>query len=296
MIDDKTLARIHRLTAEFSAGVTQENAVNNDAARQHEAFLDSCRTAVEYYENGVSPAHFDYAIFVARFGERKLRVLDIGVGQGESSVFLAVRGHSVVAVEPSIGYCRLIAAAAEKFELDVTPILTVGEEIDRIGENVFDVVAFNASLHHCDDPARALRNAFHVLKSGGVIFLCSELQLHPWVRKGHWYERLKTHPVEMGHYGGNEHAYYSWEYHKMLRDAGFIGVTIEPLALALDPLRHIEIGITGRVQGKRIWNEWKTLSRTIWYIFAAKIIRFRSVFNILCGASLLPAQFHAIKP
>ena len=95
------------------------------------------------------------------------------------------------------------------------------------------------TLHHCDDPMKSLRNAFHALKPAGKIFLCSELQLHPWVRKDSWYRRLETNPVEMGHYGGNEHAYYSWEYRKMLRHAGFVNIRMTPLALSLDPLRHI---------------------------------------------------------
>lgn len=296
MINERALARIRKVTKNFSEGVARENLVNDDSASRQEAFLESCCTAADYFEQGVSPAYFDYSNFLARFKGRKLRILDVGVGQGESSVFLATRGHSVVAIEPSLGFCHLIASAAEKFRLDITPIVAVGEEIDRIGETDFDVVAFNSSLHHCDEPLKALSNARQVLKPGGYIFLCSELQLHPWVRKRQWYRRLETNPIVMGHYGGNEHAYYSWEYLGMLRRAGFAGIEMEPLALTLDPLRHIEIGLAARVQGKRVWSEWKALSRSIWYIALARLIRFKPLFKLLCRISIIPAQFRAIKP
>ena len=80
---------------------------------------------------------------------------------------------------------------------------------------------FNASLHHCDDPIRALSHCYESLNKGGVLFLVNENFIRPWMTKARFYHLMETRPEAMGNYGGNEHTFYNWEYIQMLRKSKF---------------------------------------------------------------------------
>lgn len=149
------------------------------------------------------------------------RVLDIGVGGGQSSLYLAARGYRVTAVEPSRGLCRLVESLALAYRLPLEVVHCAAEYLDRLPACDFDACVFNASLHHCDDPAAALRNCYALLRPGGRIFLLNEpiLRLH-W-SKARFARLLRERPQDLAHYGGNEHTYYYHEYVRMLRQAGF---------------------------------------------------------------------------
>jgi SAM-dependent methyltransferase len=149
------------------------------------------------------------------------RLLDIGVGFGNSSLYLAAEGYAVSAVEPSEGMCDVIQTRAKKYDLGMDIYNVTGEALDRLPVNGFDACAFNASFHHCDDPMAALRNCRTLLRPGGQLFLLNEPVLQFYRSKAKFYRQLEEHPEEMGHYGGNEHIYYHGEYLRMLRDAGF---------------------------------------------------------------------------
>jgi SAM-dependent methyltransferase len=149
------------------------------------------------------------------------RFLDIGVGFGNSSLFLAAEGYAVSAVEPSEGMCEVIEARAKKYDLEMDIYSVTGESLDRLPVGDFDACAFNASFHHCDDPMAALRNCHQLLRPGGQLFLLNEPVLQFYRSKAKFYRQLEENPEEMGHYGGNEHIYYHGEYMRMLKEAGF---------------------------------------------------------------------------
>jgi len=277
----------------FSLGVQQEAQINDETARRHLSFLNQCNTYSDYYNSGESLAPPEYENFFAN--KSTLKVLDIGVGRGESSVFLASKGHHVYCVEPSKGFCDLIRAASEKFKLNIHTYQTVAEDLDKISEKNFDVAIFNASLHHCDDPHKALKNVYDLLKNNGQVYLIFETHLRPWISKKWWYHKMQTSPVSMGHYGGNEHAYYNWEYKNMLKKAGYKSISCSPSFLFKDPLTRIENGLRTRINGKRMWGLGDTLSRMLFYLFVSKIVCYKPLFSIMSRASLVQTQFSGVK-
>lgn len=149
------------------------------------------------------------------------RIVDIGVGFGHSSLFMAAKGYAVSAVEPSVGMCEVIEQRAQKYGLALDIYSVTAESLDRMPARDFDACAFNASFHHCDDPLLALRNCHKLLRPGGKIFLLNEPILQFYRSKAKFYRMLEENPDEIGHYGGNEHIYYHHEYLRMLREAGF---------------------------------------------------------------------------
>jgi SAM-dependent methyltransferase len=287
---------IQFVSTKYSDGVSKENEATKGGAVARLAGIHSCNSIDEYLASGNSVAPKEYETFISRWPGKKLKILDIGVGSGESSVFLATRGHDVFAVEPSADLCQTISAVAKKFSLPIHPICAVAEDLDKLKEREFDLVLFNSSLHHCDDPVHALINARNLLNDGGTIFLCAETQLKPWVSKERWRYQLETFPEKWGHYGGNEHAYHSWEYAKMLKQAGFTKIKRQPSAQFLDPVYRVEFDFKHyRHGGPQRLTRKTLLARVFYYCLMDRLARTPPLFSILASISLMPCQFSARK-
>ncbi len=106
--------------------------------------------------------------------KKKLKILDIGFGRGESSLYLREQGHSLYALEPSALNCSLLSRASEKYNLPIQIFQGTAEGIDSIEEKKFDLFIFKLSLHHCDHPIQALRNCKQVLHSEGKVIAVNE--------------------------------------------------------------------------------------------------------------------------
>ncbi|MBS1970390.1 MAG: class I SAM-dependent methyltransferase [Bdellovibrionales bacterium] len=292
MVNSEIDHQIKYLSQRFSAGVARENEANASFAKDHSFFVENCKSPMEYYEDGVSNAYIEYPEFLKQYPGKKLKILDIGVGRGESSVYLASLGHQVFSIEPSKDFCRLIAQIKNKFSLNITPVCSVAEEMGQLNESNFDLVIFNSSLHHCDNPDIALHQAYLMLKPNGKVFLSSEIQLKPWVNKSAWYRRLETHPEEMGHYGGNEHAYFNWEYSRMLKGAGFQKVDTFPSVQFLRPLVRIALELkSDRYNPLKGTAGFKYFLRIMYYFAASVVANNHWLFQPLAKLSLLPGQY-----
>lgn len=286
-------SKVISIGKDFSEGVAKENIVNAVFAQEHFDFAKQCSSAESYYADGPSTAYMEYPHILRSLDQKRLKILDIGVGRGESSVYLASKGHQVFSVEPCLEFCYLIEFVSRKFNLDIMPICTVGEMLDKLGEKDFDIVIFNSSLHHCDEPALALNNVRSLLKPGGSIFLCSETQLKLWVSKKKWYELLNKYPEQFGHYGGNEHAYYNWEYVGMLKTAGFTGVQILPSMQFLSPILRISLDFkkNNNAYTKKPENEWKYFIRIAYYYVMLLLTRNTFSFRLFSKWSLIPGHY-----
>ncbi len=217
---------IHRISYAVSAGLQAELEAHqlciDDGALGR--FLEKYPSREDLVSGFLAePAGQQYADAIRSLPAGQ-RILDIGVGFGNSSLFLAAQGYAVAAVEPSEGMCEIIEKRAQKYDLELDIYSVTGESLDRLPVADFDACAFNASFHHCDDPMAALRNCHRLLRPGGKMFLLNEPVLQLYKSKAKFYRQLRENPEEMGHYGGNEHIYYHHEYLRMLKDAGFRNV------------------------------------------------------------------------
>ncbi|MGJ5621539.1 class I SAM-dependent methyltransferase [Sulfitobacter sp. MF3-043] len=98
-----------------------------------------------------APTQIFVDFFAAQSG-KKLRVLDIGCGQGRDAIFIGRAGHSVVAVDLSpSGICDLNAVSNEE-NLDVLGIVADITEFEP--EGLFDVVLIDRTLHMLAEPDR----------------------------------------------------------------------------------------------------------------------------------------------
>lgn len=158
----------------------------------------------------------------------KGRVLDVGVGYGLTSAYLALKGFDVTCVEPSLKQCEDMEKNFARLGIKALIANATGESLDKIA-GPFDGVLFYSSLHHCDDMPLALKNAHGLLKPGGTIVLFEPVL--KFYRTKEWFHKeMLEHPENVGHYGGNEHIYRTGEYTDALASAGFKNIKLRPSA------------------------------------------------------------------
>ncbi len=84
--------------------------------------------------------------------EPKLRVLDIGCGQGRDALFIARMGHEVVGVDLSESGVRDLNDAASQEQLSITAF--AADITDFVPDGVFDLLLFDRTLHMLPTPQR----------------------------------------------------------------------------------------------------------------------------------------------
>jgi 2-polyprenyl-3-methyl-5-hydroxy-6-metoxy-1,4-benzoquinol methylase/uncharacterized protein YbaR (Trm112 family) len=99
------------------------------------------------------------------------RVLDLGCGTGQMSLYLARAGRMVIGADLTRASLQLGAAAARRFRLD--RVLFVETDLHRPGlrRGSFDVVYSSGVLHHTPDPRASFARIAKLVRPGGMIVL-----------------------------------------------------------------------------------------------------------------------------
>lgn len=181
---------------------------------------DNERAGAELYRSllYVGKAHsiLTFDEMVERFGlVFEGSVLELGGGYGFLSAYIKKRypGSRVTfsdvsreAVEKSVQY-------EEFFGTRLDEKWVTGAEETPFQPDTFDVVFFFASFHHAQDPKKAVREAWRILKPGGALYLLFEPSCPRYL-----------HPLYDFHVRRDEvkERYYSvGQYRKMLTGTGF---------------------------------------------------------------------------
>jgi 2-polyprenyl-3-methyl-5-hydroxy-6-metoxy-1,4-benzoquinol methylase len=145
-------------------------------------------------------------------------ILDIGAGNGISSINFALTGYNVTSVEPdksdSVG-ANAIRTLKEHYKLENVAIYeTYAEEIN-FDTGSFDIVYVRQAMHHAADLSKFVKECSRVLKTGGFLFTIRDHVVFDDSDKK-WF--LREHPLQK-FYGG-ENAYTPDEYKSAMIDAG----------------------------------------------------------------------------
>jgi len=107
-----------------------------------------------------------------RFGKQSLRILDAGAGNGWLSYRLSRLGHHVAAQDILVDSGDGLATVRD-FYSEPVPFAPVRAEFDSppFTPRSFDVIIFNASLHHSPDPQATLARTMNLLDENGALYI-----------------------------------------------------------------------------------------------------------------------------
>jgi SAM-dependent methyltransferase len=155
---------------------------------------------------------------ISSYSPRAKTILDIGAGNGISTVSFAKKGFEVTAVEPdpsnTVG-AGAIKILKEEGQLEnITILESTGEKLSF--NKQFDVIYSRQAMHHANDLFEFLKNLYKHCNQGGLLITTRD---HVIYNKKDKTDFLNNHPLHK--YYGGENAYKMEEYAKAITEAGF---------------------------------------------------------------------------
>ncbi len=106
------------------------------------------------------------------------RVLDVGAGLGESSVYFALRGAKVTATDLSPQMVETAVKLGRLHGVEIDGIVTAGETLNVL-EGSYDFVYIANTIHHVTNKAVLFEQVHRALKPGGRFFSWDPLAYNP---------------------------------------------------------------------------------------------------------------------
>ena len=146
----------------------------------------------------------------------KIRIADLGAGEGLISQLLAQRADKVVCVDNSPKMIEFGRDLAEKN--DLSNLLYKLGDIEEVPleDDSFDLALLSQALHHAQHPQKAIDEAFRILKPGGQLILLDLLE--------HDFEKARELYADVW-LGFSENALYQY-----MKSAGFRQVKVDVVA------------------------------------------------------------------
>lgn len=140
----------------------------------------------DYFEACTAPEN---RFIVEHMGDiRGKRLLDLGCGAGENSVYFAKKGAICVAADYSPGMVEVALQLAAANGVQIEGCTANAMQLD-FPDNSFDVVYASNLLHHLPDPKACIKEMHRVLKPGGKACFWDPLKHNPVINV---YRRMAT--------------------------------------------------------------------------------------------------------
>jgi SAM-dependent methyltransferase len=136
-----------------------------------------------------APTALENRFILSRMGDvRGKRLLDIGAGLGESSVYFALQGAQVTMTDISPGMVQTGRELARRYGVEVAGIVSGAEDLAVAAES-FDYVYIANTIHHVGDRDALFQKIHRALKPGGSFFSYDPLAYNPAINL---YRRIAT--------------------------------------------------------------------------------------------------------
>jgi 2-polyprenyl-3-methyl-5-hydroxy-6-metoxy-1,4-benzoquinol methylase len=119
---------------------------------------------------------------------RGKKLLDIGCGLGESSVYFGMQGAAVTATDLSPEMVRTAVELGKAHGVKIDGLVSAGEEL-RLPPDHFDVVYIANTIHHVHERENLWRAIHATLKPGGRFFSIDPIAYNPAINI---YRRMAT--------------------------------------------------------------------------------------------------------
>jgi SAM-dependent methyltransferase len=165
-------------------------AVHASEARFHDAWAASIDLSqVDVRAAFEAPAALENRFILERIGPLGgLRVLDIGAGLGESSVYFALRGAEVTVADLSPGMVDAAVRLGALHGVRLEPLVTCAEDLAAPSDR-YDVVYIANTIHHVCDRRAMFREMRRVLKPCGRFYSWDPIAYNPVIEA---YRRMAT--------------------------------------------------------------------------------------------------------
>ncbi|MDJ1482402.1 class I SAM-dependent methyltransferase [Cytophagaceae bacterium YF14B1] len=184
----------------------------------HDAYLDEdLLKNVNRFKN--SEEYKATLSFIKQFSPQATKLLDIGAGNGISSIAFALDKFNVTAVEPDSSIT--VGSNAIRYVSDYYTLVNI-QVIESYAEKLpfpdatFDIVYARQAMHHAQNLDLFVSEAFRVLKKGGIFFTVRDHVIHNNKEK---IDFLASHPLQK-FYGG-ENAFSITQYKNAFEKCGF---------------------------------------------------------------------------
>jgi SAM-dependent methyltransferase len=173
---------------------TMTELSNNNTAQREAEFHDAWanNTSIEKVlvrECFEAATAMENRFILSRMGELKgKRLLDVGSGLGESSVYFALRGARVTMADISPGMVQTGQELARKYAVKVEGIVSSAENLDVPGES-YDLAYIANTIHHVQDREQLFQKIHRALKPGGRFFSFDPIAYNPVINV---YRRMAT--------------------------------------------------------------------------------------------------------
>jgi 2-polyprenyl-3-methyl-5-hydroxy-6-metoxy-1,4-benzoquinol methylase len=136
-----------------------------------------------------APTAIENRFILNRAGSLKgKKLLDIGAGLGESSVYFALQGARVTTTDISPAMVETAAALGRKYGVELEGIVSSAEDLN-VPSGEYDIVYAANLIHHVPDRDKLFEQIKRALKPGGIFFAWDPLAYNPVINL---YRRMAT--------------------------------------------------------------------------------------------------------
>ena len=161
----------------------KESRFHDDWARSVDLSHVAVREAFE------APTALENRFILKQMGSLQgVRLLDVGAGLGESSVYFALLGAEVTCTDISPGMVDVAARLGCLHGVRIQGIVTAAEEL-QVPHDYFDLAYIANTIHHVTDKEALFRQVHRALKKGGRFFSIDPLAYNPVIEV---YRRMAT--------------------------------------------------------------------------------------------------------
>lgn len=181
-------------------------------------FEENLPLNVERFRN--SEEYVEILSKIKQYAPNAKKILDIGSGNGITSISFALEGYEVTTVEPdpseTIG-AGAIRKLKQHYGLETLTVHEAFAEEINFKDEEFDIVFARQCMHHAYDLQKFIGEMSRVVKKGGMFFTVRDHVVFNEVDK-QWF--LENHPLHK--YYGGENAFTTNQYKNAISNSNLI--------------------------------------------------------------------------